>query len=147
MQTVVLRASCVYGPRQSQQEDQGWVAWFGKAVSTGIPIRIFGDGKTTRDMLFVDDLVDLYLRILDGPAPAPGLTLNVGGGASSARSLLEVVRALEALTGNEADLTFVAERPGDQKVFVTDVSATAAAYGWRPSTPPEVRLRRLLGID
>jgi CDP-paratose 2-epimerase len=147
METVVLRASCVYGPRQSQQEDQGWVAWFGKAVSSGIPVRIFGDGLTTRDMLFVDDLVDLYLRILDGPPPAPGLTLNVGGGAASARSLLEVVRALQALTGREADLTFIEERPGDQKVFVTDVRATTAAYGWSPSTRPEQGLRRLLGID
>jgi len=147
MQTVVLRASCIYGPRQSQQEDQGWVAWFGKAVASEIPIRIFGDGKTTRDMLFVDDLVDLYLRILDGPAPARGLTLNVGGGAGSARSLLEVVHALEGLTGNTADLSFLDERPGDQKVFVTDVSATTAVYGWAPSTMPETGLRLLLGLN
>lgn len=147
METVILRASCIYGPRQSEQEDQGWVAWFGKAVANNIPIRIFGDGKTTRDMLFVDDLVDLYLRILDGPPPARGLTLNVGGSRSTSRSLLEVVRALEELTGNTADMTFMDERPGDQKVFVTDVSATTEVYGWQPTTQPESGLRRLLGLD
>ena len=147
METVVLRASCIYGPRQSQQEDQGWVAWFGKAVSTGLPIRIFGDGKTTRDMLFVADLVDLYLRILDGPTPPVGCTLNVGGGAGSSRSLLEVVRLLEQLTGREADLSFHDERPGDQKVFVTDVSATTDVYGWAPTTRPEEGLRALLGLE
>jgi len=147
MQSVVLRASCIYGPQQSQQEDQGWVAWFGKAVANNIPIRIFGDGKTTRDMLFVDDLVDLYLRILDGPEPARGLTLNVGGSRAASRSLLEVVRTIEQLTGNTANLTFMDERPGDQKVFVTDISATTEVYGWRPTTHPESGLRMLLGLD
>ena len=146
METVVLRASCIYGPRQSQQEDQGWVAWFGKAVSEGLPLRIFGDGMTTRDMLFVDDLVDLYLRILDGAPPPVGCTLNVGGGAASSRSLLEVVRELEALTGKSANLSFLEERPGDQKVFVTDVSTTTDAYGWAPTTRPNVGLKLLLGL-
>ena len=145
LETVVLRASCIYGPRQSQQEDQGWVAWFGKAVSEGLPLRIFGDGRTTRDMLFVDDLVDLYLRILDGPPPPRGLVLNVGGGASTARSLLEVVRALEALCDRTADLSHEAERPGDQPVFITDTSQAQEVYGWAPTTRPAEGLRRLLG--
>jgi CDP-paratose 2-epimerase len=144
--TVVLRASCIYGPRQSQQEDQGWVAWFGKAVADRLPIRIFGDGRTTRDMLFVDDLVDLYLRILDGDPPPRGLILNVGGGASTARSLLEVVRQLEALTGNTADMTHEDERPGDQPVFITDTSAAMAAYGWQPTTQPPEGMKALLGL-
>jgi CDP-paratose 2-epimerase len=146
METVVLRASCIYGPRQSQQEDQGWVAWFGKAVAEGLPLRIFGDGRTTRDMLFVDDLVDLYLRILEGPPPPRGLVLNVGGGARSARSLLEVVAELEGLTGRRADVTHLEERPGDQPVFITDTARAAEVYGWSPTTGPDVGLRKLLGL-
>ncbi len=146
MDTVVLRASCIYGPRQSQQEDQGWVAWFGKAVADGLPLRIFGDGRTTRDMLFVDDLVDLYLRILDGDPPPPGLILNVGGGAGSARSLLEVVRELERLTGHAADLTHHPERPGDQPVFITDTARAMEVYAWRPTTLPPRGLAALLGV-
>ena len=145
LQTVVLRASCIYGPKQSQQEDQGWVAWFGKAVAEGLPLRIFGDGRTTRDMLFVDDLVDLYLRILDGAPPPTGLVLNVGGGAASARSLLEVVRALEGLCGRAAIVSHEDERPGDQAVFITDTSRAQEVYGWAPSTRPAEGLRRLLG--
>ena len=146
LQTVVLRASCIYGPRQSQQEDQGWVAWFGLAVTERRPLRIFGDGRTTRDMLFVDDLVDLYLRILDGPPPPRGLVLNVGGGAQSARSLLEVVRELEALSGQTADVSHLDERPGDQPVFITDTSRATEVYGWAPTTRPDVGLRLLLGL-
>jgi CDP-paratose 2-epimerase len=146
METVVLRASCIYGPRQSQQEDQGWVAWFAKAVAEGLPLRIFGDGRTTRDMLFVGDLVDLFLRILDGPKPARGLTMNVGGGPSSARSLLEVVQLLEGLTERRADLSHHDERPGDQKTFITDTSLVQAVYGWSPTTTPEAGLRALLSL-
>ena len=145
LQTAVLRCSCIYGPRQSQQEDQGWVAWFAAALTSGRTLRIFGDGRTTRDMLFVDDLVDLQLRVLDGPEPR-GCTLNVGGGADAARSLLEVVAAIEELSGTHPKLEFQDERPGDQKVFITASDAAHALYGWRPTTPPEEGLRRLLGL-
>lgn len=145
MDSVVLRASCIYGPRQSQQEDQGWVAWFAKAVSDGLPLRVFGDGRTTRDMLFVSDLVDLYLRILDGPR-ADGVVLNVGGGPESARSLVEVIRELERLSGVEATVSFEDERPNDQKVFITDCSEAHRRYGWRPTTRPPEGLRQLLGL-
>jgi len=147
LQTVVLRASCIYGPQQSQQEDQGWVAWFAKAVAEGRPLRIFGDGRTTRDMLFVDDLVDLYLRVLDGDPPPPGCVLNVGGGPESARSLLEVVAQLEALSGQAAQVEHFDERPRDQSVFVTNTDRAFEVYGWRPTTRPDVGLRRLLGLD
>ncbi|MCP4872147.1 MAG: NAD-dependent epimerase/dehydratase family protein [Proteobacteria bacterium] len=145
IQTAILRCSCIYGPRQSQQEDQGWVAWFAAAITSGQTLRIFGDGKTTRDMLFVDDLVDLQLRILDGPEPR-GCTLNVGGGPKAARSLLEVVAAIEELSGSAPKIEFHDERPGDQKVFITASDAAFELYGWRPTTLPEDGLRQLLGL-
>jgi len=145
IQTAVLRCSCIYGPRQSQQEDQGWVAWFAAAVTSGQTLRIFGDGRTTRDMLYVDDLLDLQLRILDGPEPR-GCTLNVGGGPAAARSLNEVVAAIEELSGCTAKTEFHDERPGDQKVFITASDAAHELYGWRPTTLPEDGLRRLLAL-
>ncbi len=144
--SAVLRCSCIYGPRQSQQEDQGWVAWFARAITTGQPLRIFGDGRTTRDMLFVDDLVQLVLTLLDGPEPE-GLVLNVGGGSRAARSLLEVVALIEELSGHKARIEHLDERPGDQKVFITSTAQAEESCGWRPSTPPEEGLRRLLGLD
>ena len=141
--TAVLRASCIYGPRQSQQEDQGWVSWFAAAISTGRALRIFGDGRTTRDMLYIDDLVDLYLRILDGPPPQ-GWVLNVGGGPKSARSLLEVVSIVESVTGKTASYEHFPERPGDQKVFITSTQRALELYGWEPGVRPEDGLRRML---
>lgn len=141
--SVVLRASCIYGPRQSQQEDQGWVSWFAAAVTSGQTLRIFGDGRTTRDMLYVADLVDLYLRILDGPPPE-GWVLNIGGGPESARSLLEVVRLIEEISGTSAHIEHHPERSGDQKVFITSVAKAKELYDWAPGTLPETGLRRLL---
>ena len=143
LSTIVLRGSCLYGPRQSQQEDQGWVAWFARAITGGSALRIFGDGYTTRDMLFVEDLVDLFGRVLDGPAPA-GWTLNVGGGPDSARSLLEVVALIEELSGSEAELEFLPERPRDQKVFITSTARATELYGWAPTTSPREGISRLL---
>src|SRR5258708_19188577 len=55
--TVVFRMSCIYGPRQFGNEDQGWVAHFIIAAQTCQALTIYGDGKQVRDVLFVDDLV------------------------------------------------------------------------------------------
>ncbi len=53
--TVVLRQSCIYGLRQFGIEDQGWVAWFVIAAVKGLPIKIYGDGKQVRDIMYIDD--------------------------------------------------------------------------------------------
>ena len=53
LRTVVLRMSCIYGPRQFGNEDQGWIAHFLKQAMRGLPITIYGDGYQVRDALFV----------------------------------------------------------------------------------------------
>ena len=58
LKTVVFRQSCIYGTRQFGIEDQGWIAWFCVAATTGQPFTIYGDGKQIRDVLWVDDLID-----------------------------------------------------------------------------------------
>lgn len=62
LKTCALRQSCIYGHHQFGVEDQGWVAWFAIANMLGFPITIYGDGRQVRDLLFVDDLVALYLE-------------------------------------------------------------------------------------
>ena len=75
MKTVVFRQTCIYGTRQFGIEDQGWVAWFCVAVTTGQPFTIFGDGKQIRDALWVGDLIDAYERAIEriDAAVGPGL--------------------------------------------------------------------------
>src|SRR5690606_7863071 len=62
LRSVVFRMSCLYGPRQFGTEDQGWVAHFLIRARRGEPVTIFGDGRQVRDLLYIDDAVDAYLR-------------------------------------------------------------------------------------
>jgi CDP-paratose 2-epimerase len=132
MRTVSLRQSCIYGPRQFGIEDQGWVAWFAMALRLGKPMTIFGTGKQVRDLLHVNDLVDLYLRIADDPSPCDGRPYNVGGGIANTLSLLELLDRLKEWRGVPPDLRHAAARNGDQLVFVADTTRASEVFGWRP---------------
>jgi len=64
--TVVFRMSCIYGPHQFGAEDQGWIAHFLIRALDGESITLYGDGHQVRDTLYVGDLVDAFLLVLDG---------------------------------------------------------------------------------
>lgn len=132
MHTVSLRQSCIYGPRQFGIEDQGWVAWFAMALRLGKPMTLFGSGKQVRDLLHVNDLVDLYLRIADDPDRCDGRPYNVGGGPENTLSLLELLDRLREWRGAPADLQHAEPRSGDQLVFVADSARARNDFGWRP---------------
>lgn len=99
LKTVVFRQSCIYGTRQFGIEDQGWVAWFCVAVTTGQPFTIFGDGKQIRDALWVGDLVEIYERALERINAISGEVFNVGGGPANTLSLNELVVKLSDAFG------------------------------------------------
>ena len=132
--TVVLRQSCIYGPRQFGVEDQGWVAWFIIAAVLGRPITIFGDGKQVRDVLYIDDLIDSFLHCLEKLPSCAGRVYNVGGGPRSTLSLLELIAMLEELMGTVIPLTFADWRQGDQRIYVSDISRVQEEIGWAPTT-------------
>jgi CDP-paratose 2-epimerase len=134
-----FRQSCIYGPRQFGLEDQGWVAWFAIATRLGRPITVFGTGKQVRDLLHVDDLVELYLRAAERPEAVAGRSFNVGGGPANTLSLLELLERLEP-----TDVSWADERPGDQKVFVADVARARAELDWEPRTSIADGLEQLL---
>jgi CDP-paratose 2-epimerase len=142
--TVVFRQSCIYGPRQFGVEDQGWVAWFTIAAVTGQPITIYGDGKQVRDVLWVDDLLDLYQAAGDRIDVAAGQVYNVGGGPQNVLAVWsELGPALEALLGRSIDVEYDEWRPGDQRIFVADIGKAERELGWRPKTGKEDGVRRL----
>jgi CDP-paratose 2-epimerase len=132
LRTVSLRQSCIYGPRQFGIEDQGWVAWLSAAALARQPFTIFGDGRQVRDVLFVDDLVALYIACAESPDLVAGRALNVGGGADNALSLLELVAYLERKLGRRPEFELGEPRLGDQRFFVADASAARELLGWRP---------------
>ena len=145
LKTVVVRQSCIYGTRQFGIEDQGWVAWFCVAVTTGQPFTIFGDGKQIRDVLWVGDLVDFYGRAIGRIDEVKGEVFNVGGGPANTLSLLELVAMLERAFGRKLDPPFAKWRPGDQRVFVADVGKAERLLGWKPGVSTAEGVARLIG--
>src|SRR5579864_3347836 len=87
LRTVVLRMSCIYGPRQFGNEDQGWVAHFALTGLRGGEITIYGDGKQVRDLLYVDDLVDLMMACVARIDRTAGEVYNIGGGPDNTISV------------------------------------------------------------
>ncbi len=133
LRTVVLRQSCIYGPRQFGIEDQGWLAWFCIAAVLRRPITIFGTGKQVRDVLHVDDLIDLMWRIAESPDRVAGRIYNVGGGADRSLSLLEALGLLERELGRPIEYEVAPARVGDQPIYVSDISKASAELVWTPS--------------
>ena len=143
--TVVFRQSCIYGTRQWGVEDQGWVAWFVIAAVTGRPITIYGDGKQVRDVLFVDDLLDAYDAAIARRAAVAGEVFNIGGGPTHTIAIWrEFGPLLERLLGRPIPVTYGDWRPGDQKVYVSDIRKAQQRLGWQPQIGVEEGVRRLV---
>ncbi len=142
--TVVLRQSCIYGPRQMGVEDQGWVAWFIIAVLTGQSITIYGDGKQVRDVLFVEDLLDVYDAAVARIDVARGQVYNVGGGPALTMSVwAEFGPILEELVGRPIPVAWADWRPGDQRIYVSDIRKAERELGWRPRVGVREGIARL----
>ena len=144
LRTVVIRQSCIYGYRQFGVEDQGWVAWLIIAAVTGKPITIFGDGKQVRDVLFVDDLLDLYDAAVERIHIAAGQVYNAGGGSQYTMSIwTEFGPLLERLLGRPVPVDYSAWRPGDQRVYVSNIDKAQRELGWTPKVGVEEGIGRL----
>lgn len=144
LRSLVMRQSCIYGQRQFGVEDQGWVAWFIIAAVRGLPIKIYGDGKQVRDVLFVDDLLDAYdlgiLKIDD----VSGGVYNIGGGPNNVISVWkDFGPMLEQLLGRKIHVTWGDWRPGDQRVFVSDIRKAGQELGWMPKISVKRGVNRL----
>jgi CDP-paratose 2-epimerase len=132
--TVVFRQSCIYGPNQFGIEDQGWVAWFTIATLMEKDITVYGDGKQIRDILFVEDLVHLYRKAILNKEKCAGEVYNVGGGPSFTLSLIELIDRLEKRFGRPIARKTSDWRPGDQKVYISDITKVSKDLEWSPST-------------
>jgi CDP-paratose 2-epimerase len=142
--TVVFRMSCIYGPRQFGNEDQGWLAHFMIAASAGEPISIYGDGLQVRDALYVGDLVRAFRLAVERIGTTAGRVYNIGGGPSNTISVWsEFGPALTDLLGAQPEVTFQPWRPGDQLCYVSDVTKAATEFGWSPEVDLTEGLRRL----
>jgi CDP-paratose 2-epimerase len=144
LRTVVARQSCIYGYRQYGIEDQGWVAWFIIAAIKQRPIRIYGNGKQVRDVLFIEDLLDAYAALVEHIDVSAGQIYNIGGGPENTMSIwTEFGPRLEALLGRTIPVAHGEWRPGDQPVYISDIRKVEREIGWKPQVSVEEGTRRL----
>lgn len=132
LKTVVLRQSCIYGENQFGIEDQGWVAWFTIASTYGKMFSIYGNGKQVRDVLYIEDLIDLYSIILHNIENCSGNIYNVGGGYENSLSLLELIHRLEIILNKKIIYEIKDWRPGDQKIYISDITKLNNDLNWHP---------------
>ncbi len=140
---LVFRMSCIYGPHQHGNEDQGWVAHFVIRSISGEPITIYGDGKQVRDILFIDDLVDAFLLAQQHMKKLSGNAYNIGGGPANSISLLELLDLLAELNGGDLSICFEDWRAADQRYYVTDTGKFSGLTGWTPRVGVTEGVRRL----
>lgn len=143
LRTVVMRQSCIYGPRQLGVEDQGWVAWFTIATVLNKEITIYGDGKQVRDVLHIDDLFtvwDLAVKNIDKVA---GEIFNIGGGKQNTVSLIELMALLKKMSKRDIKQRHADWRAGDQRVYISNVQKIKKILGWEPSVGVEEGIKGL----
>lgn len=135
LNTVTFRQSCIYGTRQFGCDDQGWVAWFVIAAIMGKQLTIFGDGKQSRDVLWVDDLVRAYDSAIKHRKEVSGQTFNIGGGQKNTISLLGLITQLENILQKPISISWGEWRSGDQLAYSSNIAKAKQLLNWEPSTP------------
>lgn len=132
---IINRKSGIYGSYQYGTPGYGWLWNFTESVMRGKIINIFGTGKQVRDVLYVDDLVDLYLKQIDYLFHNSFQVFeiyNIGGGEKNSLSLLETLDYIEKITGKKARLKFLPPRPSDLKIWITDIKSVSTKFKWYP---------------
>jgi CDP-paratose 2-epimerase len=143
LRATVFRMSCIYGPHQFGNEDQGWVAHFLIQSMSRRPLTLYGDGLQVRDVLFVEDLVDAMMLAHDAIDDISGEAFNVGGGPANTISLLELIDLIEDVVGTRPSYAIEPWRPADQRYYVSDTSKLEAATGWAPRVGVRQGVERL----
>jgi UDP-glucose 4-epimerase len=124
-----LALANVYGPRQDPHGEAGVVAIFAERLLRGLPVTIFGDGGQTRDFVYVDDVVDAFVR---GTTKGGGLVCNVGTGRET--SVNDLIREMATQAGVEAEVEFKPLRPGELLRSSLDPSRAGIQLGWKAWT-------------
>jgi UDP-glucose 4-epimerase len=128
----------VYGPRQDPHGEAGVVAIFAMAMLSGKPTKVFGGGDNTRDYVFVDDVVEAFVKA-SGTAGG-GQRFNVGTGVETSDRQLHT--AVAAAVGAPDDPEFCPPRLGDLKRSCLDIGLGEQVLGWRPKVGLDEGVRR-----
>lgn len=130
LETICLRYFNVYGERQDPSSPYAAVVpIFITRILEGRPLTVYGDGKQTRDFVYVKDVVRANLLALN-LNKGKGQVLNIGSGKS--HSVLALIMTLEEITGSKLDVQFAPPRPGDARHATSDLKKTEQVLGFHP---------------
>lgn len=129
LEYTALALANVYGPRQDPHGEAGVVAIFAGRLLSGEPCTIFGDGSQTRDYVFVDDVVDAFVRASD---KGGGLICNIGTGVET--SVNELYSTMARVAGVDRAATLAPARAGELARSSLDASRATEQLGWTPWT-------------
>jgi CDP-paratose 2-epimerase len=143
--TIVFRMSCIYGLRQMGNEDQGWVAHLVRTALQGGELRIFGDGKQVRDLLYVEDLIEAMLRAVSRVDQTAGQVYNLGGGPTHTLSVwVELREYLKEFMEPVPEAHLCQWRPGDQRIYISDTRKAQRDLDWSPKVSVAEGLKRMV---
>jgi len=129
LEFAALALGNVYGPRQDPHGEAGVVAIFAERILKGEPVTVFGDGEQTRDFVYVDDVVDAFVR---ASTRGGGLVCNVGTGRET--SVNELLGTMTSQFGGEVARVDKPLRQGELLRSSLDIERAAIQLGWRPWT-------------
>jgi UDP-glucose 4-epimerase len=137
---LALRYANVYGPRQNPAGEAGVVAVFGRRLLRGQPAIINGDGKQTRDFVYVGDVAEASLRALDHPEVSGAV--NIASGVET--SVLDLFQSLQTVAGFRGEVRHGPPKPGEQRRSALDITLARRLLGWTPRVVLEEGLRRTM---
>ena len=144
LDTCALRFGNVYGPRQDPHGEAGVVAIFCGRLLDRQPLTVFGDGRQTRDYVYVSDVVDSVMRASTGPLPAAARvdtrSYNIGTGVGT--PVLRIAEVLMQASGVRGEVRHAPHRPGEQQESFVDIGKAARELDWAPVVSLEDGLAR-----
>lgn len=143
LETVSLRYFNIFGPRQDPSSQySGVLARFISLISAGEAPTIFGDGLTSRDFTYIDNVVSANLLAAKAPSSVAGKIFNVATGRSV--TLLEAYEAIKGIVGFDGHVKFGPEREGDIKHSLADITRAERMLGYKVVTEFEEGLQKTI---
>ena len=152
LNTTSLRLSTIYGPNQYATFNQGWIGWFLQYINENkykeiIEVPVHGNGKQVRDILFIDDFVELIILIINNFEQVNGEVFNIGGSLKNSLSIIELLQKSKNIfeLNSEFEISEKEWRPADQRFYVSNISKINKKLDWIPKTNLDIGLESFAG--
>ena len=142
LDTNIFRLSCIYGPRQFGVESQGWLVFFIVCILKGLKIKVFGNGKQVRDILYISDLINAFDKLVENEIKNE--IFCIGGGKNNTISVIELIEYLEEILNLGISREFLNWRSADQLVYISDISKAKRILDWNPKINPNEGIKKTI---